>query len=464
MAIPVTIVILAAGLGTRMKSKKAKVLHRAGGQALIEHVVETACELAPPERVFVVVGHQADAVRQAVTTPGIGFIEQKEQKGTGHALMVGRDVLSKLDGYVAVVYGDGPLLRASTLRRLIEQEAASDAAGVLLSADMENPFGYGRVIRDGTGRVKEVVEQKAGTPEQLAIREANMGIYCYRADLFWKHVDEIQPNNPAKEYYLTDMVGILNQAGYAIEAMKIEDPTEVLGINDRVELAMVDRIFRERKVRDLMLAGVTIEKPETVSIDKHVCVGMDTVIEPFAQILGKTKIGENCRVGACSIVKDSELASEVEIAPFTVVNTSRLDRGVQCGPFARLRMDNHVEAGAHIGNFVELKKTHMGPGVKAGHLAYLGDANIGSDTNIGAGTITCNYDGFKKHPTKIGAGAFVGSNSTLVAPIDIGDGAYIAAGSVITDPVPADSLALGRSRQTVKEDWARKRRSIGKAK
>jgi len=464
METPVTVVILAAGLGTRMKSKKAKVLHRAGGQALIEHVVETACELAPPERVFVVVGHQADAVRKAVTTPGVGFIEQKQQKGTGHALMVGREALSKLDGYIAVVYGDGPLLRASTLRRLIETEAASDAAGVLLSSDMADPFGYGRVIRDARGKVKEVVEQKAGTPEQLAIREANMGIYCYRAGLFWKHVDEIQTNNPAREYYLTDMVGILNRAGHTIDAMKIDDPTEVLGINDRVELAMVDRIFRERKVRELMIAGVTIEKPETVTIDKHVRVGMDTVIEGFAQVLGKTTIGENCRVGACSIVQDSEVADEVEIGPFTVINTSRLERGVHCGPFSRLRMENHVEAGAHIGNFVELKKTHMGAGAKAGHLAYLGDANIGGGTNIGAGTITCNYDGFKKHATKIGEGAFIGSNSTLVAPIDIGEGSYVAAGSVITEPVPADALALGRSRQTVKEEWAKKRRQIGKGR
>ena len=462
METPVTVVILAAGLGTRMKSRKAKVLHRAGGQALIEHVVETACELAPPARVFVVVGHQADAVRQAVTTPGIGFIEQKEQKGTGHALMVCRDALSKLDGYIAMVYGDGPLLRASTLRRLIETGAASDAAGMLLSADMADPFGYGRVIRDSQGRVLEVVEQKAGTPEQLAIREANMGIYCYRADLFWKHVSEIEPNNPAKEYYLTDMVAILNRAGHHIEAMKIDDPMEVLGINDRVELAMVDRIFRERKVRELMISGVTIEKPETVTIDKHVRVGMDTIVEPFAQILGTTVIGENCRVGACSIVRDSKIAGEVEIGPFTVVNASRLERGVHCGPFARLRMENHVEAGAHIGNFVELKKTHMGAGAKAGHLAYLGDAQIGSETNIGAGTITCNYDGFRKHPTKIGPGAFIGSNSTLVAPIDIGDGSYVAAGSVITEPVPADALALGRSRQTVKEEWAKKRRQIGK--
>jgi bifunctional UDP-N-acetylglucosamine pyrophosphorylase/glucosamine-1-phosphate N-acetyltransferase len=241
--------------------------------------------------------------------------------------------------------------------------------------------------------------------------------------------------------------------------MQIEDAREALGINHRIELAEADRLMRDRKARELMLAGVTIEKPETVTIDADVRIGIDTVVEPFAQILGKTTIGENCRIGACAIVRDSELADNVEIGAFTFVGTSRLERGVQAGPFARLRMDNIVEAGAHIGNFVELKKTRMGAGAKANHLAYLGDSTIGPNVNIGAGTITCNYDGMAKHPTKIGPGAFIGSNSTLVAPIEIGEGAYVAAGSVITDPVPPDALALGRARQTMKEEWAKKRRA-----
>jgi bifunctional UDP-N-acetylglucosamine pyrophosphorylase/glucosamine-1-phosphate N-acetyltransferase len=462
MQIPVTVVILAAGLGTRMKSRKAKVLHRAGGKALVEHVVETALELAPAERIFVVVGHQAGEVRQAVATPGIGFIEQQEQKGTGHAVMVGREALSGMDGYLMILYGDSPLLRPETLKRLIEAEASRDAAGVLLTARMADPTGYGRVIRNDRGRVAAIVEQKAGTPEQLAIREANMGIYCYRADLFWKHVDEIRPDNPAHEYYLTDMVEILNRAGHYVDALEIDDEREALGINTRLELAEVDRLLRGRKVRELMLAGVTIEKPETVTVDAGVRIGMDTVIEPFAQILGRTAIGENCRIGACSIVKDSEIADDVEIGAFTMVGTSRLERGVHAGPFARLRMENHVAEGAHIGNFVELKKTRMGANAKANHLAYLGDSQIGARVNIGAGTITCNYDGVHKHPTRIGDGAFIGSNSTLVAPIEIGDGAYVGAGSVVTDPVPADALAIGRARQVVKEEWARKRRALGK--
>ena len=456
---PVTIVILAAGLGTRMKSRQAKVLHQAGGKTLVEHVVATALRVAPPERVFVVVGHQAEEVRRAVATPGIGFIEQRERKGTGHALMVGREALCGLDGYLMIVYGDGPLLRAETLERMIEAASASPGAGVLLSAEMDDPTGYGRVIRAGDGRVAAIVEQKAATPQQLAVREANMGIYCYRADLFWKHVDSIRPANPAHEFYLTDMVEIFNRAGHAVEALRIGDPAEVLGINNRLELAEADRLLRARKARELMLDGVTIENPETVSVDMDVRIGTDTVVGPFAQILGRTRIGEGCRIGAGAIVSDSELDDEVEVGPYTLIAGSRVERGAHVGPFARLRLENHVEAGAHIGNFVELKKTRLGAGAKANHLAYLGDSAIGPRSNIGAGTITCNYDGARKHPTLIGEGAFVGSNSTLVAPIEIGDGAYLAAGSVITENVPPDALALGRARQVIKPDWARKKRA-----
>jgi bifunctional UDP-N-acetylglucosamine pyrophosphorylase/glucosamine-1-phosphate N-acetyltransferase len=458
MQTPVTVVILAAGLGTRMKSRQAKVLHRAGGKSLVQHVVDTALTLAPAERIFVVVGHQAEEVRRAVATPGIGFIAQGEQKGTGHAVMVGREQLAGLGGYLVVLYGDCPLLGAGTLERLIAAETAGSAAATLLTAEMADPTGYGRVVRDARGQVAEIVEQKAASAGQLAIREANMGIYCFRADLFWKHVGELGTDNPAGEYYLTDMAAIFRRAGHAVEALRIDDAREALGINNRLELAEVDRLLRDRKLREVMLAGVTVEKPETVTIDADVRIGMDTVVEPFAQILGRTAIGENCRIGAGAIIRDSELGDDVEIGPFTLVGTSLLERGVHAGPFARLRLDNHVEAGAHIGNFVELKKTHMGAGAKANHLAYLGDARIGGKSNIGAGTITCNYDGAKKHPTTIGEGAFVGSNSTLVAPLEIGDGAYVGAGSVITKPVPPDALAIGRAHQFVKEGWAKKRR------
>ena len=463
MQTPLTIVILAAGLGTRMKSRKAKVLHRAGGKALVQHVVDTAARLTAPERIFVVVGYQADEVRRAVTTPGVRFIEQTEQKGTGHAVTCGREALAELDGYLTVVYGDGPLLRAETLGRLYEQEKNSGAAGVLLTARMEDPTGYGRVIRDAHGRVLRIVEQKAATAAELAIREANMGIYCFRADLFWRHAGEMRPDNPAREYYLTDMAEILTRAGHRVEAMQIVDAREALGINNRLELADVDRLFRERKLRELMLEGVTVEKPETVTVDCGVAIGIDTVIEPFAQIRGRTTIGENCRIGAGAIIEDSQIADDVEVGPYTIIGTSRLERGAHAGPFARLRLENHVGEGAHIGNFVELKKTRMGAKAKANHLAYLGDSQIGGGANIGAGTITCNYDGFRKHPTSIGEGAFVGSNSTLVAPIEIGAGAYVGAGSVITQPVPPDALGLGRAHQVNKDEWARKRRSLAKS-
>jgi bifunctional UDP-N-acetylglucosamine pyrophosphorylase / glucosamine-1-phosphate N-acetyltransferase len=458
MESPVTIVILAAGLGTRMKSRRAKVLHRAGGRTLVEHVVRTALQVTTPERIFIVIGHQADEVQAALAPYGVGFVHQAEQKGTGHALLSCREALSGLDGLLVILYGDGPLLTVPTLRRLIDTERNSAAAGTILTAIMPDPTGYGRVIRDAQGYVNRVVEQKAGTPEELAIREANMGLYCYQARPFWSHIGEIRPNNPAREYYLTDMVEILSAAGCKMQTMVLEDPQEVLGINDRVELAMVDRLLRERKVRQLMLDGVTIEKPETVTIDGDVEIGMDTVIEAFVQIRGKTKIGQDCRIGACSVISDSELADEVEVGPYTIINTSKLERAVHAGPYSRLRLDNYVEEGAHIGNFVELKKTRLGAGAKALHLAYLGDSTIGRKVNIGAGTITCNYDGVTKNQTKIGDGAFVGSNSTLVAPMEIGEGAYLGAGSVVTHPVPADALAIGRARQVVKEGWARARR------
>jgi bifunctional UDP-N-acetylglucosamine pyrophosphorylase/glucosamine-1-phosphate N-acetyltransferase len=360
---------------------------------------------------------------------------------------------------LAIVYGDGPLLRASTVRRLIETVDAGNAAGALLSADMADPTGYGRVVRGAGDTVKTIVEQKAASPKQLEIREANMGIYCYRAELFWRHVDEMRPDNPAHEYYLTDMVEILGRAGHRVEAVKIDDARECLGINNRIELAEADRLLRERKLRALMLEGVTIERPETVTIDGGVEIGIDTVIEPFARIVGATRIGENCRIGASSVIEDSTIGDGVEIGPLTVMTGARLERGVKAGPFSRLRPGSQLDENSHVGNFVELKKTRLGAGAKANHLAYLGDAEIGAGANIGAGTITCNYDGTAKHPTRIGAGAFVGSNSTLVAPIEIGDGAYVAAGSVITTPVPADALGLGRAHQVVKEDWARKRRA-----
>jgi bifunctional UDP-N-acetylglucosamine pyrophosphorylase / glucosamine-1-phosphate N-acetyltransferase len=457
----VTVVILAAGLGTRMKSKQAKVLHCAGGQTLIRHAVDAARSIAMPERIFVVVGHQADEVSRDVADRGVRFIRQTEQRGTGHALLCGSEDLAHLGGLLVIFYGDCPLILPSTLAQLVERQRNSGAAATLISTHLKDPAGYGRVIRVADSQdVAAIVEQKAATPQQLAMHEINAGIYCFEAGLFWDAIRELTPNNAANEYYLTDMVEILIQRAQRVQDFHVKDSSELLGINNRVDLAAADRVFRDRKVHQLMLDGVTIEKPETVTIDSQVQVGMDSIIEAFVQLRGNTVAGERCRIGACSIVSDSHLGDEVEIGPFTVVNKSMLEQGVHAGPFARLRMDNHVAANAHIGNFVELKKTRMGAGAKAGHLAYLGDSEIGAETNIGAGTITCNYDGVNKNVTRIGEKAFVGSNSTLVAPLEIAAGAYVAAGSVITKTVPEDALAIGRARQENKEGYARKLRKL----
>ncbi len=436
-----------------MKSKRAKVLHRAGGITLIEHVVQTSMGITPPEHVTVVVGHQAEEVKAVLAPMSVRFVEQSEQKGTGHAVMMCHASLAPQAGFVVILYGDCPLLSHATLKELVDRQAASDAAATLITTRLPDPTGYGRLIFGERGQLHAIVEQKAATPEQLTIELINSGIYCFRADLLWKHITEIRPDNPAREYYLTDMVEILNRAGHRVEAMEVPNSEELLGINTRVELAAVDRLFRERKARELMLAGVTIEKPETVTIDSGVKIGGDSLVEPFAQILGRTEIGEDCRIGACSIIANSKLAERVQVAPFTSIADSLIEADAHIGPFARLRNGNRVAKGAHIGNFVELKNTRFGAGTKANHLAYLGDAEIGGKVNIGAGTITCNFDGTQKHRTRIGQDAFIGSNSTLVAPIEIGEGSYVGAGSVITDPVPPEALALGRGRQVVKEGW-----------
>lgn len=454
----INVVILAAGLGTRMKSKRAKVLHRAGGMTLVEHVVETAAKIADPANTTIVVGHQADQVRALLAPSGVGFVDQTEQKGTGHALLACAATLSSQPGLVVVLYGDAPLLSPATLAELVHRQSSGSAAATLITTRLTDPTGYGRVVFTEEGNVAAIVEHKAATPAQLAIPYINSGIYCFRADLLWKHLAEIRPDNPAHEYYLTDIVEIMGRAGHTVAAMELDDPAELLGINTRVELAEVDKIFRQRKAQELMLAGVTIEKPETVTIDAGVRIGEDSVVGPFAQILGRTEIGEDCRIGACSIVENSTVAAGVQIAPFTSITDSNIESGAVVGPFARLRPGNQVGKNAHIGNFVELKNTRLGAGAKANHLAYLGDSEIGERSNVGAGTITCNYDGVNKHKTKIGNNAFVGSNSTLVAPVEIGDGSYLGAGSVITHPVPSGALALGRARQVNIEGWVAKRK------
>jgi bifunctional UDP-N-acetylglucosamine pyrophosphorylase/glucosamine-1-phosphate N-acetyltransferase len=454
-----SVIVLAAGLGTRMKSRMAKVLHRAGGVTLVEHAVRAARKLTPPERIVVVTGYQAGAVEAALRPYGVRFAHQAEPKGTGHAVQCCAELLAGEPGRVLLLYGDVPLLSVATLRALLDEHAGSGAAATLLSTHFEDPTGYGRVIRDAAGDVAAIVEQKAGTPEQLAVREINSGICCFEAGPLWKHLGELQPNNPARELYLTDMAAILRGHGHRVAAFLAPRSTELLGINTRVELARADGILRAAKNEELMLGGVTIENPATVSIDVDVTVGADTVIEPFVRLLGRTAVGEQCRIGAGAVVENSRLGDGVELLPYTLLADSEVDTGAHLGPFSRLRPGNRVGAGAKVGNFVELKNTRLGAGAKAPHLSYLGDSEIGAGVNVGAGTITCNYDGAAKHRTVIGEGAFIGSNSTLVAPVEIGAGAYVGAGSVITDAVPPGALALGRGRQVVKEGWAKKRKA-----
>lgn len=454
-----TVVILAAGLGTRMRSRQAKVLHRAGGLPLVEHVVRAAKSVATPERIFVVTGHQADAVEEILASHGVGFVRQTEQKGTGHALQQVAAKASGLGGLLMVLLGDAPLITPETLIQLRDHQANGKTAGTLLSTTVADPHGYGRVITNTNGDVAAIVEEKACTEAQRKIKVINSAIYCFTADLLWKHLNELRPNPASGEIYLTDMFEILTSHGHRMGSTHLADPSELLGINTRIELAEADEILRARKRRALMLAGVTIEQSESVAIDMDVEIGQDTVIEPNVRILGTTTIGDDCRIGAGTILESMTIASGVKIHPYSFLTQSRLATGAEAGPFARMRANSQVDEGAHVGNFAELKNTHLHAGAKAHHVGYLGDTEIGAKTNIGAGTIVCNYDGVKKHRTNIGQGAFVGSNSTLVAPLTIGDGSYIAAGSVITHEVPADTLALGRAHQTLKPEWiARKRK------
>jgi bifunctional UDP-N-acetylglucosamine pyrophosphorylase / glucosamine-1-phosphate N-acetyltransferase len=455
----VTVVILAAGLGTRMKSKKAKVLHEAGGDTLLNHVLRAAMYVAEAEQIFVVVGHQAEQVKASVTIPGVRFAEQREQRGTGHALLCARDAGAAGGENLLILNGDGPLLRPQTLSGLLDLRKSRNEGGCVVTAELTDPTGYGRVKRTESGHIRAVVEQKSATPAELKIREINTGVYLFDAPAFWAHIGKMTPNNAANEFYLTDMIEILSRNQYPIAPFLVTDETELLGINTRAELAVADRILRSRKNNELLLSGVTIENPESVLVDVNVTVGMDTLIGANAQLRGQTKVGGNCRIGAGSILRNCVIEDEVEILPYVVAQDTRIGKGAFVGPFARLRQKADVGPDVHIGNFVELKNTSMAAGSKANHLAYLGDTTIGKGTNVGAGTITCNYDGLNKHRTEIEEGVFVGSNSTLVAPVRLGSGAYIAAGSVITNDVEADALAIGRGRQENKPDWAKRRRA-----
>jgi bifunctional UDP-N-acetylglucosamine pyrophosphorylase/glucosamine-1-phosphate N-acetyltransferase len=450
------IVILAAGKGTRLKSSLAKVLHRAGGRTLVEQIVR-ACEPLKARGTVVVVGHQAEQVTAVVEPFGATTVLQQPQKGTGHAMQVAKRALGRAK-FAVVLPGDAPLVRTETLKALIAAHRNGNAAATILSAVLADPSGYGRILRKSETTVSAIVEESQLTAEQREINEINSAIYCFTLEKLWPALAQVKPNNKHRELYLTDAIAVLSARGEMVLAQVAADSREVLGCNTRADLAEVDRVFREWKRSALMDAGVTIQLPETVLIDPDVIAGEDTVIEPVVQLLGKTKIGARCTIRTGSVLTDAILGDDVTVEPHCVVAQSRLDDRVTIGPFARLRPDNHLKAGARIGNFVELKNSTVGEGTKAMHLSYLGDAKIGTKSNIGAGTITCNYDGFHKYPTTIGNKVFIGSDSALVAPVRIGDGAYIAAGSTITENVPADGLGIARGRQVNKPGWAAKKR------
>jgi bifunctional UDP-N-acetylglucosamine pyrophosphorylase/glucosamine-1-phosphate N-acetyltransferase len=453
------VLILAAGKGTRLKSSLAKVLHRAGGRPLVEHVL-AACAALKPRKTVVVVGHQAEQVSAVVEPLEADVVLQQPQCGTGHAMQVARRALGGAK-FVVVLPGDAPLIRTATLRSMLATHRAANAAATILSAVVSDPSGYGRILRKSETAVQAIVEESQLTDEQRDLNEINSSIYCFTLEKLWPALAQVEPNNKHRELYLTDAVAVLAAKNETVLAHVASDPREALGCNTRADLAEVDRIFREWKRASLMSDGVSIQLPETVLIDPDVTAGEDTVLEPAVQLLGKTKIGERCTIRTGSVLSDVVVGNDVIVEPHSVIAQSRLDDNVIVGPFARLRPGTHLKNGSRVGNFVEMKKTTVGEGTKVPHLTYLGNANVGSKTNIGAGTITCNYDGFQKHATNIGKGVFIGSDSTLVAPVRIGDGAYVAAGSTITENIPPDALGIARGRQVNKPRWAsRKRREL----
>ncbi len=451
---------MAAGKGTRLKSKHPKVLHEVGGKPILAHVIARAAKVVPAKDIFVIIGHEADRVRAVVGGRGVQFVLQPEQRGTGHALIVAREALVPYD-QVIVLSGDAPMITVETIRKLSAFHSAQKAAMTLLSADLEDPSGYGRVIRKNakSAAVRAIVEEKAATAQQKKTREINSGFYAFSVPALYGHIDLLTTDNAHREYYLTDMAAVLGRTGQKVVVMKTPHAAEVLGSNKRSEIVDLDARLRLAKCRQLMEEGVTIFYPQTCVIDSDVEIGADTVIEPFVQLRGKTKIGSDCRIRSYSVINNTEIGDGVLVLPGCVMDDSRIAQNATVGPYSRLRPGSDIGEGAHLGNFVETKKIKLGKGSKANHLTYLGDTEIGEGVNVGAGTITCNYDGAHKHKTVIEDGVFVGSDATLVAPVRIGKGAYIAAASCITEDVPADSLALGRARQTVKEGWAKDKKS-----
>jgi len=455
---------MAAGKGTRLKSQLPKVLHEVGGKPLLAHVIAAATSVVPPADVFAIIGHEADLVRSAVAHTGVNFVRQSEQRGTGHALMVAREALSGYD-HVIVLSGDAPQITPQTIAQLLNFHLDEQAAMTLLGADLDHPTGYGRVLRKSprSAEVQAIVEEKSASTAQKKIREINAGFYVFAVPQLFSHIEKLSTVNPHAEYYLTDMAEVLRKTRQRVVVWKTVNSAEVLGANTRAELSLIDSQIRMRKCQQLIADGVTIFYPATCVIDNAVAIAPDTVIEPFVQILGNSRIGASCRIRSYSVIRDSEIGDGVLIRNGCVLEGARVAAGAILGPYSHLRPGSDIGEGAHVGNFVETKKIKLGKGSKANHLTYLGDAEIGAGVNIGAGTITCNYDGVHKHTTIIEDGVFIGSDSTLVAPVRVGKGAYVAAASCITEDVPEDALALGRAQQVVKEGWAGRKRAARKS-
>ena len=446
------VVVLAAGKGTRMKSARAKVLHRVAGFSLIEHVFRAADSLSPTS-VTVIVGHQAEQVQAATSARmGLQFAAQSPQLGTGHALLQAEPLLTGASGTLVLLSGDVPLLRPETLRALVATHQERKAAATVLTAEVDRPHGYGRIVREA-GRITAIVEHKDATDAQKEIREINSGIYAFDLSPLFDALKQIGSANAQGEYYLPDLVRIYRARGLAVETVVAEDAREILGVNSPRELADVGAVLQMRKNEALMDAGVTIVDPSTAFIGPDVTVGADTIIHPGVSLEGRTAVGSNCVINTGVRIVDSRIDNGVVINNFCVITEAHIRSGAKVGPFAHIRPQSEIGENAHIGNFVELKKTTLGAGSKANHLSYLGDATIGSGVNVGAGTITCNYDGTHKHPTVIEDGAFIGSDTQLIAPVRVGKGAYVAAGSSITQDVPDDALAIARGKQVNKDGW-----------
>ncbi len=462
------IVIMAAGKGTRLKSRRPKVLHEIGGKALLLHVIAAAKTIAPPDQIYCVVGHEAERVREAVAPTGVQFVLQAEQRGTGHALQQVKAHFAETGEtppeHLLVLSGDVPLIRPETIQAVCDAHLQEAAAMTILTAVPSHATGYGRVLRKspGSAEVTAIVEQKSLQPAQMDAPEINSGIYAFRTAALFKHLDALSTNNAHGEFYLTDIAAMLVAEGERVIAVQADNIDEVLGANTIAEMMHLDAAMRLNTAKKLMALGVTIFRPETCVIDAEVEVGADTTIEPYVQLLGATRIGSECRVRSYSVIQNSTLGDGVLVRNGCILDDATVGDGALLGPYAHLRPGSEIGEAAHLGNFVETKKVTMGHGSKANHLSYLGDAVIGAGVNLGAGTITCNYDGVHKHTTTIGDRVFVGSDSTLVAPLTLGDEAYIAAGSCITDDVEAGALAFGRSRQVNKPGWVEARHAAKK--